>query len=88
MTVFNDLRFLDVAVDSILRQEFRDLELVIVGDGTGEDALFKAAPPPRQTAASGPRVPTSSCAWMRTILPSRRVSDASSPPLQTIRSSD
>jgi glycosyltransferase involved in cell wall biosynthesis len=42
MTVYNDLRFLDVAVDSILRQEFRDLELVIVDDGTGEDALFKA----------------------------------------------
>jgi glycosyltransferase involved in cell wall biosynthesis len=42
MTVYNDLRFLDAAVDSILRQEFRDLELVIVDDGTGQDAIFRA----------------------------------------------
>jgi glycosyltransferase involved in cell wall biosynthesis len=42
MTVYNDLRFLDAAVDSILQQEFRELELVIVDDGTGQDALFKA----------------------------------------------
>ncbi|MGC2774165.1 MAG: glycosyltransferase, partial [Bradyrhizobium sp.] len=42
MTVYNDLRFLDAAVDSILQQEFRDLELVIVDDGTGQDAIFEA----------------------------------------------
>jgi glycosyltransferase involved in cell wall biosynthesis len=42
MTVYNDLRFLDAAVDSILQQEFRDLELVIVDDGTGQDAIFGA----------------------------------------------
>ena len=42
MTVYNDLRFLDAAVDSILQQEFRDLELIIVDDGTGQDAMFAA----------------------------------------------
>ncbi len=42
MTVYNDLRFLDEAVDSILHQEFRDFELVIVDDGTRQDAVFKA----------------------------------------------
>ena len=42
MTVYNDMRFLDAAVDSILRQEFRDLELIIVDDGTGQDAIFDA----------------------------------------------
>jgi glycosyltransferase involved in cell wall biosynthesis len=42
MTAYGDLRFLDLAVDSILRQEFSDLELVIVDDGTGQDAIFHA----------------------------------------------
>jgi glycosyltransferase involved in cell wall biosynthesis len=42
MTVYNDLRFLDEAVDSILGQEFADLELIIVDDGTGEDQRFNA----------------------------------------------
>jgi len=42
MTVYNDLRFLDAAVDSVLGQEFHDLELVIVDDGTGQDAIFRA----------------------------------------------
>ena len=42
LTVYNDLRFLNAAVDSILQQEFRDFELVIVDDGTGEDAIFRA----------------------------------------------
>lgn len=41
MTVYNDLRFLDEAVDSILQQDFRDLELVIVDDGTRQHARFK-----------------------------------------------
>lgn len=40
MTVYNDLRFFDAAVDSILGQDFRDLELVIVDDGTGQTELF------------------------------------------------
>ena len=42
MTVYNDLRFLDAAVDSILQQEYRDLELIIVDDGTGQPAVFDA----------------------------------------------
>lgn len=42
MTAYNDLRFLDEAVNSVLQQDFRDLELVIVDDGTGEDALFRS----------------------------------------------
>ena len=42
MTAYNDLRFLETAVDSILRQEFRDLELIIVDDGTGQNAVFDA----------------------------------------------
>jgi glycosyltransferase involved in cell wall biosynthesis len=42
MTVYNDFRFLDAAVDSILQQEFRDLELIIVDDGSGKDAIFEA----------------------------------------------
>lgn len=40
MTVYNDLRFFDAAVDSILAQDFRALELVIVDDGTGQTELF------------------------------------------------
>ena len=40
MVVGPDLRFLDTAVDSILRQDFLDFEFVIVNDGTGEDAVF------------------------------------------------
>jgi glycosyltransferase involved in cell wall biosynthesis len=42
MTVYNDLRFLDEAVESVLQQEFRDFELIIVDDGTGRDAVFEA----------------------------------------------
>jgi glycosyltransferase involved in cell wall biosynthesis len=42
MTAYNDLRFLEAAVDSILQQEFRDLELILVDDGTGHDAIFRA----------------------------------------------
>ena len=40
MTAFNDLRFIDEAVDSILQQDFPDLEVIIVDDGTGEEATF------------------------------------------------
>lgn len=39
MTVYDDLRFLDEAVDSILRQQFDDFEFIIVDDGTGSAAL-------------------------------------------------
>ncbi|UVK53716.1 glycosyltransferase [Mesorhizobium sp. AR02] len=41
MTVYTDQRFLDAAVNSILTQEFDDFELVIVDDGTGQDAVFQ-----------------------------------------------
>lgn len=41
MTVYTDQRFLDAAVNSILTQEFDDLELIIVDDGTGQDAVFQ-----------------------------------------------
>jgi glycosyltransferase involved in cell wall biosynthesis len=40
MVVGPDLRFLDTAVDSILRQDFLEFEFVIVNDGTGEDVVF------------------------------------------------
>jgi len=39
MTVYNDLRFLDEAVDSVLRQQFEDFELIIVDDATGDEAV-------------------------------------------------
>jgi glycosyltransferase involved in cell wall biosynthesis len=42
MTVYTDQRFLNAAVDSILQQDFRDLELIIVDDGSGQDAVFQA----------------------------------------------
>lgn len=38
MTVYKDLRFLDVAVRSVLAQSFADFELVIVDDGNGAAA--------------------------------------------------
>jgi glycosyltransferase involved in cell wall biosynthesis len=40
MVVGRDLRFLGEAVDSVLRQDFRDFEFIIVDDGTGDDAAF------------------------------------------------
>ena len=40
MAVGPDLRFLDQAVDSILTQEYDDLELVVIDDGTGAGAVF------------------------------------------------
>jgi hypothetical protein len=40
LTVYNDLRFLDAAVDSILDQTYRDFEFVIVDDGTGLHDIF------------------------------------------------
>ena len=42
MTVYNDLRFLDEAVNSVLQQDFRDFEFIIADDGTGQSALFDA----------------------------------------------
>jgi glycosyltransferase involved in cell wall biosynthesis len=50
MTVYGDLRFLDAAVDSVLRQTYTDLELVIVDDGTGQEQAFS------RLAAIDPRV--------------------------------
>lgn len=40
MAVYNDQRFLDEAVDSILRQDFRDFEFIIVDDGSSRPAVF------------------------------------------------
>lgn len=42
MAVYKDLRFLDLAVDSVLQQTFRDLEFIIVDDGNAQDAVFEA----------------------------------------------
>jgi glycosyltransferase involved in cell wall biosynthesis len=42
MAVGPDLRFLDQAADSVLGQEFADLELVIVDDATGRGAVVEA----------------------------------------------
>lgn len=50
MTVYGDLRFLDAAVDSVLRQTHTDLELVIVDDGTGQEQVFS------RLAALDPRI--------------------------------
>ncbi len=40
MTAYNDLRFIDAAVESILRQSYADFELIIVDDGTGQHSIF------------------------------------------------
>ena len=40
MTVYNDLRFLDAAVESVLTQDFCNLELIIVDDGAREEATM------------------------------------------------
>lgn len=50
MTVYGDLRFLDAAVDSVLRQTHADLELVIVDDGTRQEPVFS------RLAALDPRI--------------------------------
>src|SRR5947209_116768 len=42
MTAYNDLRFLDLAVESVLQQDFADFEFIIVDDGTGETAIFES----------------------------------------------
>jgi glycosyltransferase involved in cell wall biosynthesis len=44
MTAYNDLRFLDLAVESVLQQDFADFEFIIVDDGTGETAIFESLP--------------------------------------------
>src|ERR1700681_1541458 len=43
MSVYNDLRFLDEAVDSVLQQHFTDFEFIIVDDGTGNDTVQRLA---------------------------------------------
>ena len=40
MAAYNDLRFLDAAVGSIIHQTYRDFEFVIVDDGTGMNEIF------------------------------------------------
>ena len=49
MCVYNDLRFLDEAVSSVLQQQFADFEFVIVDDGTQADTV-------RRLAARDPRI--------------------------------
>jgi glycosyltransferase involved in cell wall biosynthesis len=41
MTVYNDLRFLDAAVESVLVQDLKDFELIIVDDGTHQSAVME-----------------------------------------------
>jgi glycosyltransferase involved in cell wall biosynthesis len=50
LTVYNDLRFLDAAVGSILDQTYRDFEFIIVDDGTGQPDVFA------RLAARDPRI--------------------------------
>jgi glycosyltransferase involved in cell wall biosynthesis len=40
MPVYNDLRFVDASVMSLLRQTYDDFELIIVDDGTGQPEVF------------------------------------------------
>lgn len=40
MTVYRDFRFFDEAVESVLRQDFEDLELVIVDDGNADKSAL------------------------------------------------
>lgn len=40
MPVYGDLRFIDIAVRSIIAQTFQDFELIMVDDGTGLKDLF------------------------------------------------
>lgn len=40
MTAYNDLRFINAAVMSLLRQSYDDFELIIVDDGTGRPEVF------------------------------------------------
>lgn len=56
MGVYKEFRFLDAAVDSILGQNFRDLELIIVDDGNQRDDLFSTllARDPRLRLVSHP----------------------------------
>jgi glycosyltransferase involved in cell wall biosynthesis len=41
MTAYNDLRFLETAVESILVQDFEEFELIIVDDGTQQRAAME-----------------------------------------------
>lgn len=50
MTAYQDFRFLDEAVDSILVQDFGDFELIVVDDGSDDPAPVKAL------AARDPRI--------------------------------
>jgi len=50
MAAYNDLRFIDAAVTSLLRQTYDDFELIIVDDGTRQPEVFS------RLAALDPRV--------------------------------
>jgi hypothetical protein len=46
MTVYKDFRFLDEAVESVLLQDFPDIELILVDDGNYCDEMLGAWPAP------------------------------------------
>ncbi|WHU04029.1 CmcI family methyltransferase [Sphingomonas sp. NIBR02145] len=50
MTAYNDFRFLDEAVDSVLGQDFQDFELIVIDDGSDDPEPVKAL------AARDPRI--------------------------------
>ncbi len=50
MTAYNDFRFLDAAVDSILGQDFADFELIVIDDGSDDPEPVEAL------AARDPRI--------------------------------
>ena len=52
MTVYNSARFVGEAIESILNQTFRDLELIVVDDGSKDDSLAVL----RRYEQSDPRV--------------------------------
>jgi glycosyltransferase involved in cell wall biosynthesis len=55
MPAYNDLRFIDAAVMSVLRQTYTDFELIIVDDGTNRPEVFS------RLAALDPRVRVITC---------------------------
>src|SRR5947207_2666357 len=52
LPTWNRARFISAAIGSILRQTFRDFELVVIDDGSSDDTVEVA----RRAAADDPRV--------------------------------